>query len=176
MMKHWMIAAVLVVLTGCASTGKDPVTVDMSGMTNEQATEQLIEALKSESYQVKRASADRVLVDYDGSHFLLQPKLMPNGLDRVVITKYYALHPDLAQTPELLLIIGKLNQQLDFAKFVVRDEGKAIEVRGAATFVDRISVLELTRFMDWTNQGLALLRQQFPQAQPMAKEVRLNSL
>ncbi len=175
-MKHWMAMVILMLMTGCAATGQSQDRIDLSGKTNEQATETLLEALQAEAYQVKRAAADRLLVEYDGSHFMLQPRMLPDSLDRVVITKYYLLHPDLAQTPELLLVIGKLNQQLDFAKFIVRQEGRAIEVRGSATFVDEISLLELTRFMAWTNQGLALVRQQFPQAQPMAKEVKLGDL
>ncbi|MBY5994112.1 hypothetical protein [Ferrimonas balearica] len=161
-------------LGGCASLGEQGTVLDLTGNTNDQATDALVTALSGEKYTVKRASAHSLMVEYDNGHFMMQPKMNTEGLDRIVITKYYVLHPDLAQTPELLLIIGQLNQGMDFAKFVLINEGTAVEVRGAATFVDRISLQELTAFMDWTNAGLNALRQQFPQATPAAKEVRFT--
>ncbi len=161
-------------LGGCTSLGNQGNLIEMAGMTNEQATEALVTALSDQKYQVKRVSGQALMVEYDNSHFMMQPKLTPDGLDRVVIAKYYVLHPDLAQTPELLLLVGQLNQGMDFAKFVLIDEGRGVEVRGAATFVDTISLEELTRFMDWTDAGIRALREAFPQATPVAKEVRFD--
>ncbi|MBY6187978.1 YbjN domain-containing protein [Marinobacter hydrocarbonoclasticus] len=172
-----LMAAVLfstTLLGGCASMGNGGNNIDMAGMTNEQATEALVTALSDQKYQVKRVSGQALMVEYDNSHFMMQPKLTDNALDRIVIAKYYVLHPELAQTPELLLLIGQLNQRMDFAKFVLIEEGRGVEVRGAATFVDTISVEELTRFMDWTDAGLRALREAFPQATPVAKEVRFG--
>ncbi|ADN74316.1 hypothetical protein Fbal_0102 [Ferrimonas balearica DSM 9799] len=172
------IAAVLLstaLLGGCASLTSSGTMLDLAGKTNQEATDALVTALTDKQYKVQRVSGQSLMVEYDNSHFMMQPKLTEDGLDRIVITKYYVLHPDLAQTPELLLLIGQLNQRMDFAKFVLIEEGRGVEVRGAATFVDTISVEELTRFMDWTDAGLRALREAFPQATPAAKEVRFGA-
>lgn len=176
-MKRTMAALLLStsLLGGCASMGQSGNVLDLAGKTNEQATEALVTALTEQQYKVQRVSGQSLMVEYDNSHFMMQPKLTEDGLDRIVIAKYYVLHPELAQTPELLLLIGQLNQRMDFAKFVVIEEGRGVEVRGAATFVDTITIEELTRFMDWTDAGLRALREAFPQATPVAKEVRFGA-
>ncbi|SHI21228.1 YbjN domain-containing protein [Ferrimonas marina] len=160
-------------LTGCASLSGGGDQLDLAGKSAAEATDMIAEALTAKQYKVQRASDEALLVHYDGSDFMLHPKLS-NKLDRLVVSKYFVLHPELAQSPELLLIVGQLNQGMDFAKFVLREEGRALEIRGAATFVDTLSIEELTAYMDWTNEGIRALRAQFPQVQPMAVEVPLT--
>ena len=59
-------------------------------------------------------------------------------------------------------MIGTLNQKLNFAKFVLLDQGAVIQVQGTVTFADRIEIEELRRFMLWTNGGLAQVVQSLP--------------
>ncbi|GIU11295.1 MULTISPECIES: hypothetical protein [unclassified Shewanella] len=159
-------------LTACASTEKNedvevttlaPESVDLGGLSNEDATTKLLEALLSKSYMASRAGPNGVAVNFDNNQFILQPSINPDGIDRIMMNRFYAIHPKYVGSKEMLFMIGTLNQKLNFAKFVVRDQGAVIQVQGAATFVDTISMEEIRRFILWTDEGLRQVGQSLPE-------------
>jgi hypothetical protein len=103
-----------------------------------------------------------VAVQFGDNQFVLQPSMSEQGVDRILTNRLFAVHPQLHGSKELLVLIGSLNQKLNFAKFVVRENGGVIQVQGAATFVDSIELEELRRFMLWTDEGLKQVGKSLP--------------
>ncbi|MGS0690578.1 hypothetical protein ACVBIO_07820 [Shewanella sp. 0m-8] len=159
-------------LTACASTEKTedvevavraPDSVELGGLSNEEATTKLLEALLNKSYLASRAGPGGVAVQFDNTQFILQPSINPDGIDRIMMNRFYAIHPKYVGSKEMLLMIGSLNQKLNFAKFVIRDQGAVIQVQGAATFVDTISMEEIRRFILWIDEGLRQVAESLPE-------------
>ena len=171
-MKKLLIIGLMLGLTACATTKgsteaetvvKAPDSVTLGGMTDAEATDELLQALLNKSYLAKKAGANGVAVNFDNSQFILQPSINPDGIDRILMNRFYAIHPKYVGSREMLVMIGTLNQKLNFAKFVVREKGAVIQVQGAATFVDTISMEEIRRFILWTDEGLRQVGKSLPE-------------
>lgn len=171
-MRKLIIIALMLGLTACAATesntevevtAKAPDSVTLGGMTDAEATDKLLEALLNKSYLAKKAGPNGVAVNFDNSQFILQPSINPEGIDRILMNRFYAIHPKYVGSKEILVMIGTLNQKLNFAKFVVRERGAVIQVQGAATFVDTISMEEIRRFILWTDEGLRQVGKSLPE-------------
>ncbi|QFU24842.1 hypothetical protein FM038_023730 [Shewanella eurypsychrophilus] len=170
-MRKLMIAGLAIVLSACAatessdvpaSTAAAPESVTLGGMSNEDATKTLFEALIKKNYLATMASPNRIALQFDDNQFVLQPSINPNGIDRIMMNRFYAVHPKLKGSKELLILIGTLNHKLNFAKFTLRDNGAVIQVQGAATFVNTIELEEIRRFMLWTDEGLRQVGRSLP--------------
>ncbi|BAJ04082.1 hypothetical protein [Shewanella violacea] len=171
-MKKFIIAGLAITLSACAATDSSdgaataavvaPESVTLGGMTNEQATKTLFEALVHKNYLATMAGPNRIALQFDDNQFLLQPSINPNGVDRIMMNRFYAVHPKLIGSRELLIIIGTLNHKLNFAKFTLRDKGAVIQVQGAATFVNTIEMEEIRKFMLWTDEGLRQVAHSLP--------------
>ncbi|ARD20658.1 MULTISPECIES: hypothetical protein [Shewanella] len=170
-MKKLILAACVLGLSACATTDNNtsesvvsaaPASIDMTGMTDQQAADALYNALIKSSYLATKLSPTSVAVQFGDNQFVLQPSMSEKGIDRILTNRLFAVHPQLHGSKELLVLIGSLNQKLNFAKFVVRENGGVIQVQGAATFVDSIQVEELRRFMLWTDEGLKQVGKSLP--------------
>ncbi|AQS38487.1 hypothetical protein Sps_03351 [Shewanella psychrophila] len=170
-MKKLIIAGLAITLSACAATESSdgaltavvaPESVTLGGMTNEEATKTLFEALIHKNYLATMASPNRIALQFDDNQFLLQPSINPNGIDRIMMNRFYAVHPKLRGSRELLILIGTLNHKLNFAKFTLRENGAVIQVQGAATFVNTIELEEIRRFMLWTDEGLRQVGHSLP--------------
>ncbi|MGI2097555.1 hypothetical protein [Shewanella glacialipiscicola] len=181
-MKTILFSAGLLGLTACATTVPSqttainpasaqeavsapvaPKVVELGGMTNEAAAQRLYQALLNANYLATLVSPTKVAVQFGNNQFLLEPSINSAGIDRILMNRFYAVHPQLQASPELLVVIGTLNQNLNFAKFVLRDQGAVIQVQGVVTFAERVEIEELRRFMLWTNNGLAQIAQSLPE-------------
>ncbi|WP_028769335.1 hypothetical protein [Shewanella fidelis] len=171
-MKKLILAGLVMSLGACTATDNTannetsvlaPESVELGGLSNEDATTKLLEALLSKNYLASRAGPNGVAVNFDNSQFILQPSINPDGIDRIMMNRFYAIHPKYVGSKEMLFMIGTLNQKLNFAKFVVRDNGAVIQVQGAATFVDTISMEEIRRFILWIDEGLRQVGQSMPE-------------
>ncbi|WOT04933.1 hypothetical protein [Shewanella youngdeokensis] len=171
-MKKLILAGVMLSLSACATTqntndinviAKAPESVSLGGLSNEAATSKLLEALLNKSYLATQAGPTAVAVKFANSEFILQPSMNPDGIDRILMNRFYAIHPKYVGSKEMLVMISALNQKLSFAKFVVREKGAVIQVQGAATFVDTISMEEIRRFILWTDEGLLRVGQSLPE-------------
>ncbi|WP_338726035.1 hypothetical protein V8687_21425 [Shewanella baltica] len=180
-MKTLLISASLLGLTACAATAPsqtsaiDPVVaqenvsapvapkvVELGGLTNEAAAEGLYQALINASYLATKVAPTKVAVQFGDNQFLLEPSINSAGIDRILMNRFYAVHPQLQASQELPVVIGTLNQKLNFAKFVLLDQGAVIQIQVTVTFADRVEIEELRRFMLWTNGGLAQVAQSLP--------------
>ncbi|MCS6175600.1 MULTISPECIES: hypothetical protein [Shewanella] len=180
-MKTLLISASLLGLTACAATAPsqtsaiDPVVaqetvsapvapkvVELGGLTNEAAAERLYQALINANYLATKVAPTKVAVQFGDNQFLLEPSINSAGIDRILMNRFYAVHPQLQASQELPVVIGTLNQKLNFAKFVLLDQGAVIQIQGTVTFADRVEIEELRRFMLWTNGGLAQVAQSLP--------------
>ncbi|MEI8601354.1 hypothetical protein P4S55_10455 [Shewanella sp. PP-Sp27a-2] len=180
-MKTLLISASLLGLTACAATAPsqtsaiDPVVaqenvsapvapkvVELGGLTNEAAAERLYQVLINANYLATKVAPTKVAVQFGDNQFLLEPSINSAGIDRILMNRFYAVHPQLQASQELPVVIGTLNQKLNFAKFVLLDQGAVIQIQGTVTFADRVEIEELRRFMLWTNGGLAQVAQSLP--------------
>ncbi|MBS0042573.1 hypothetical protein KFE26_09705 [Shewanella sp. M16] len=180
-MKTLLISATLLGLTACATTAPSqtsaidqvatqevvsapvaPKVVELGGLTNETAADRLYQALINANYLATQVAPTKVAVQFGNNQFLLEPSINSAGIDRILMNRFYAVHPQLQASQELPAVIGTLNQKLNFAKFVLLDQGAVIQVQGTVTFADRIEIEELRRFMLWTNGGLAQVVQSLP--------------
>ncbi|WP_299795023.1 hypothetical protein [uncultured Shewanella sp.] len=168
-MNKLIIAVVLTMLTACASTDNNdkstavaPERVTLGGMTNDDAAKALFDALIKKNYLATMASPTRIALQFDDNQFVLQPSINPDGIDRIMMNRFYAVHPKLAGSQDLLILIGTLNHKLNFAKFTLRENGAIIQVQGAATFVNTIELEEIRRFMLWTDEGLRQVGHSLP--------------
>ncbi|MCT7944248.1 hypothetical protein [Shewanella septentrionalis] len=180
-MKTLLISASLLGLTACAATAPsqtraiDPVVaqenvsapvapkvVELGGLTNEAAAEHLYQALINANYLATKVAPTKVAVQFGDNQFLLEPSINSAGIDRILMNRFYAVHPQLQACQELPVVIGTLNQKLNFAKFVLLDQGAVIQIQGTVTFADHVEIEELRRFMLWTNGGLAQVAQSLP--------------
>lgn len=180
-MKTLLISASLLGLTACAATAPsqtsaiDPVVaqenvsapvapkvVELGGLNNEAAAERLYQALINANYLATKVAPTKVAVQFGDNQFLLEPSINSAGIDRILMNRFYAVHPQLQASQELPVVIGTLNQKLNFAKFVLLDQGAVIQIQGTVTFADRVEIEELRRFMLWTNGGLAQVAQSLP--------------
>ena len=88
------------------------------------------------------------------------------------MNRFYAVHPKLVGSKDLVVLIGTLNHKLNFAKFTLLENGAVIQVQGAATFVDTIELEEIRRFMLWTDEGLRQVGHSLPKgAEKMIKPI-----
>jgi len=94
---------------------------------------------------------------------VLQPSMNAEGIDRILANRFYAVHPKLQGSKELLVMIGQLNQKLNFAKFFIRENGAVIQVQSSATFVNVMSLEEIRRFLLWTDEGLRQVGTSMPE-------------
>ncbi|MCI2964379.1 hypothetical protein MO387_14925 [Shewanella sp. N2AIL] len=180
-MKTLLISASLLGLTACAATAPsqtsaiDPVVaqetvsapvapkvVELGGLTNDAAAERLYQALINANYLATKVAPTKVAVQFGNNQFLLEPSINSAGIDRILMNRFYAVHPQLQASQELPVVIGTLNQKLNFAKFVLLDQGAVIQIQGTVTFADHVEIEELRRFMLWTNGGLAQVVQSLP--------------
>ena len=139
-----------------------PERVYFSGMSNDLAADALLVSLINKNYLAKKVGPNRIGVQLGEHQFVLQPSLNPEGIDRILASRFYAVSPKLMGSKELMLLIGTLNDKLNFAKFTLREEGKVIQVQGAATFVDTLELEELRRFLIWIDDALMRVGEMLP--------------
>ncbi|MCL1143502.1 hypothetical protein [Shewanella gaetbuli] len=170
-MKKLLLVSSLLLMTACTATQSEseapvvnqiPTTINMAGLDNGKAAEELYSSLIKANYLVDKVSADRVAVQLGNHQFVLQPSMNPEGIDRILANRFYAVHPQLHGSKELLVMIGQLNQKLNFAKFFIRENGAVIQVQSSATFVNEIELEEIRRFLIWTDEGLRQVGSSLP--------------
>ncbi|QYJ85915.1 hypothetical protein K0I73_17395 [Shewanella mesophila] len=176
-MNKLIITSMMLILAGCAATESSqdripanktheaklaPERVYFNGMSNELATDALLVSLMNKNYMVKKIAPTSVGVQLGNHQFVLQPSLNPNGIDRILASRYYSVSPKLQGSQDLMAMLLTLNDKLNFAKFTLRENGKVIQVQGAATFVDTLELEELRRFLIWTDDALEAVGKAIP--------------
>lgn len=140
-----------------------PKVVKLAGLSDHLAADALFYGLLNANYLATKVASDKVAVQFGDNQFMLEPSMNPAGIDRILMNRFYAVHPQLQASQELPVMIGELNAKLNFAKFILLDQGAIIQVQGTVTFADTVEIEELRRFMLWTNTGLTQIALSLPE-------------
>lgn len=177
-MKKLFLAASIMGLSACAATDNTTTAgtavteaqavvatkvVNLAGMSNDAAAEALYQGLIHANYLATKVTPTKIAVQFGDNQFLLEPSLNPEGIDRILMNRFYAVHPQLQASQDLPVVIGEMNKKLSFAKFMLIDQGAVIQIQGTVTFADRIEIEELRRFMLWTDGGLSQVAKTLPE-------------
>jgi hypothetical protein len=158
------IAALLIInLAACVSTNpvvkndKTAITGNIFTTTtdsNEEATTQLVHFLQKNAFDVVRMNETTLRINYDNGKFTLSPKLSEDGLDRIIVRKYYSIQKPYQNTSKILAFVVRLNQELNVAQFSLKDDGQTFVALGNITFVDKLEAVEIRKFMEFFNTGM----------------------
>ncbi len=122
--------------------------------SNEQATDELVQFLKNNAFNVKRLGETELRVDYDGGKFLMQPKVSENGLDRIVVSKLFGVKEQYQNTIEILAFVVKLNQKLNIGQFSLSNDTDTMIILANITFVNQLEMVEFRKFMKFFNDSV----------------------
>lgn len=140
-----------------------PKVIYLAGLSNELAADALYHTLLKANYLVTKVASNKVAVQFGDNQFMLEPNINAAGIDRILMNRFYAVHPKLQASQDLLAVIGQLNAKLNFAKFILLEQNSIIQVQGTVTFADSVEIEELRRFMLWTNSGLTQIAMSLPE-------------
>lgn len=139
----------LVLLSGCASQQTKPETT-LQFTTAENAVAELAQALENEGYITKPLNTHQLEVFYGQHAFIMEPRIRPTQLSRIVVSQVYAIKPQYIGDPDIFLALSHLNTNLTCAKYIMQPGNQAAEVQSSITFVDQqVAMREVTLFMSW---------------------------
>ncbi len=135
------------VIAGCATASRSSDVLQLPGDDDQAAVGQLVAFLGSAELPLERSPGGNSLFVYRrGMATLLSPVLQNDGLDRIIATRSYAPAPGWEEQ-DLAELAFELNDQLNVGGFAVADGALIYEAN--LTFVDRVSLDEFMRFLDW---------------------------
>jgi hypothetical protein len=139
----------MVLLTGCASQQTKPdATLQFS--SPDHAVAELAQALENEGYITKPINAHQLEVFYGQHAFIMEPRIRPDQLSRIIVSQVYAIKPQHIDNPEIFLALSHLNSNLTCAKYIMQPGNKAAEVQSSITFIDQqVNMREVSLFMAW---------------------------
>lgn len=160
-MRVLIVLSLLFSLSACATTeSKTPqsnhsaIAIELGGLDTQQANTALFQALLKQGYLVESVKDSGVAVQFGKHQFLLETQLDKTGFNRILVNRFYAVHPKVQNSDQLYILISSLNQQLNFAKFVVRQKGTVVQLQTAASFNQSIELEEIRKFLLWTSDGI----------------------
>jgi hypothetical protein len=137
----------LAIIAGCATASSQSDVLHLPGDDDQAAASELADFLASAQLPVEKSPVGNSLFVYRrGMATLLSPVLQNDGLDRIIATRSYAPAPG-REDQDLAGLAFELNDQLNVGGFAVADGALIYETN--LTFVDRVSLDEIRRFLDW---------------------------
>jgi len=114
-----------------------------------KATDKLITFLEDNAFDVSRFSEDIIKVYYDGTTFLFMPMPTIDNLDRIVVSRHLNIKPEYKKTQKVKDFVQSLNEGQNIACFSILDDEEEglLEMKGNITFVNKLSVDEIKKFM-----------------------------
>jgi len=169
-----MAALLIVNLVACVSTSPlkneknetaitENITFTATTDNDEEATTQLVHLLQKNAFDVVRINEATLRIEYDNGKFTVSPKLSKDGLDRIIIRKYYGIKKPYQNTSKILAFAVQLNQELNVAQFSLKDDGQTFVALGSITFVDKLEVVEIRKFMEFFNTGMRAIVHLIPE-------------
>lgn len=158
-----MVALLIINLVACVSTSpfKNQMATTTESMiftatTNddEEATTQLVHFLQKNAFDVIRTNETTLRIKYDDGTFIVSPKLSKDGLDRIVMRKYYNVQKPYRNTSKILAFIFQLNQEFNVAQFSLENNSKTFVALAYITFVNKLEVVEMRKFMEFFNTSM----------------------
>lgn len=152
------------IVAACVSVGAGsggPV-VNISTTNRASAAEHLTKFLTGRSIEAKLTGDKResVRVAYDGGIFVLEPRLSANGLDRIIVNKYYGVKKLWVGKSEVQEMLTKINANYNVATFSLSTSGKTLIIQTHITFVNELSEKEILAFLRWMNSGVREIAQE----------------
>lgn len=159
----------LLLVTGCENLSTQPSTaqndtlINLQGKSNAEAAKTLSNALQDSGYTVREAPQDRFIVMYNQHNYILEPKLMKNGLSRIVVSRLFEIKEEYQHSPKIFVLVTSLNRNLNFAKFSILPENRAGHVQTSITFIhETVSLDEIKQFIAWFDDSLAEVKHMVP--------------
>lgn len=138
-------------------------TINLQNQNNSEATDTLVTILQGNGLTAQKISSTQFLVRYHNHDFLMEPKIVEDGLSRIIVTRLFEIKEEYQHSPELFILVIALNRHLNFAKFSMLPENRAGQVQTAITFVDEtIQILEIQKFLEWMDDSLDQIKQMVP--------------
>ena len=135
------------IVAGCATASRSSDVLELPGDDDQAAVSELASFLGAAGLPVEKSPVGNSLFVYRrGMATLLSPVLQIDGLDRIIATRSYAPAPG-RQDRDLAELAFELNDQLNVGGFAVADGALVYETN--LTFVDRVSLDEIQRFLYW---------------------------
>ena len=146
----------ITVITACATSSRSSNSLLLEGDDDQVAVSELADFLGNAGLPVEQSPLGNSLFVYKrGMATLLSPVLQNDGLDRIIATRSYAPaagHDD----EDLETIAFELNDQLNVGGFAVVDGALVFETN--LTFVNSLSLEEISRFLDWLDDVEVAIR------------------
>ncbi len=162
--------AALLALSGCAGTGESvreespaPPTLTLLGEDDEKATTELSSFLKENHYDFDGVDEDTLLLHYAKGHFLIQPKLTNDTIDRLVITKAYGVVEAYRGSFESLALVTAMNRRFNIGQFSLSDSGDTLYIQSYYTFDDDLNEEQLKKFLKWMDEGISMMLVAMPE-------------
>uniref|UniRef100_Q31ED3 Lipoprotein n=1 Tax=Hydrogenovibrio crunogenus (strain DSM 25203 / XCL-2) TaxID=317025 RepID=Q31ED3_HYDCU len=156
----------LLFLTGCTTVPhrfSNEEVIDLQNKNNIEATTALVKTLKEKGFTTQKISPTQFLIRYNEHDFLMEPKIVEDGLSRIIVSRLFKIKEEYQESPELFVLIIALNRHLNFAKFSMLPENRAGQVQTAITFVDEtIQILEIQQFLIWMDDSLNKIKNMVP--------------
>lgn len=135
------------------ATGRDSVT--LSGDDNETAARTLASYLKRHGIRILRQNGQNVSVQRGSSKIILSPKLTDDGIDRIVVSKFYRVKDDHRHGAEVEAMAMKLNADLNIGTFSVDGDGDLL-YQSHITFMDRVEFAEIDAFLEFMDHSMMM--------------------
>jgi len=140
---------ILALLTGCASQPTQPQTL-VQFSEPDKSVAQLAQALEKEGYITKPLNAHQLEVFYGQHAFIMEPRIRPGQLSRIIVSQVYPIKPQHIDNPEIFVALSHLNTHLTCAKYIMQPGNRAAEVQSSITFIDeQVNMREVRLFMAW---------------------------
>lgn len=153
----------LLMLSGCALTQTGSNSwIKFNDQT--PAHQVLAEALENQGYITNILNERQIEVLYGNGRYIMEPRIRPGGLSRIVVSQVYPIKAEHRNNPEIFVTLSHLNSHLNCAKYIVQPGNKAAEVQSSITFIDdRLSLREIELFMGWMQQRIRQASSLVPQ-------------
>lgn len=168
-------SVLIVLLAGCettVTTNQKPsadtaidngLVYSYRGEYNSDATSQLVPFILNMGIPTTRLGEDHLRLTYGDTAFVLFPKTTIDGLDRLLLYQYWSIREDAKENIELILLINKLNSELNVGTFVISEDWSLVEHETNITFVNELSQTEFVKSLEWMNQCMGISIILFPE-------------
>ncbi len=145
------------VLSSCS---RAPIALDTAD--NRAATRQLAEALRHRRMEILSVEPEALVLRYENENYVLEPRMLPRGVDRLIVKKVYRLRvPDAAGLNNLVALLADINRHYNMAQFLL-DPGTNLVIQSQVTFLDRLPAEELEAFLEFSKVTTAMVFTQQP--------------
>lgn len=127
--------------------------VELSDENALEAGETLAAFLTEKGYDVAVVN-ELVAVDRDGSRFLLEPRMSAQGIDFLMVTKFYKVRPAWEGQQEIYALAAFLNTASSYARFGIDHDGDFV-IQAELPFHSRLSEILLSQFLDRLDQNIS---------------------